>query len=179
MNTSARPDVLFVDSFVDQPDLLFDTLLSTVDWDKRMTARQTACFGRPYNYSHMTYPAVAMHSSLAPVADKLAERLGVNFDNCLLNYYATGDNTMGFHSDDVRDLQPGTGVAIVSLGATRDITYRNIADPQIRCSIPLPAGSMLYMNDAVQEQWVHAIRKQKEAGPRISLTWRALVDAPI
>jgi alkylated DNA repair dioxygenase AlkB len=81
---------------------------------------------------------------------------------------------MGFHSDDTRGLVAGTGVAIVSLGSVRDITYRSKADPSLSYSYPLQPGSLLYMDDAVQQNWVHAIKQQANAGPRISLTFRAI-----
>jgi len=80
---------------------------------------------------------------------------------------------MGFHSDDTTGLLSGTGVAIVSLGSVRDITYRSKTDSTIQKSYSLLPGSLLYMDSEVQENWLHAIKKQKNAGPRISLTWRA------
>ncbi|XZE37224.1 alpha-ketoglutarate-dependent dioxygenase AlkB [Pirellulaceae bacterium SH501] len=103
----------------------------------------------------------------------LEKRLNIQFNNCLLNFYETGDNTMGFHSDETTGLVSGTGVAIVSLGSIRDITYRSKSQPQIQRSFPLRPGSLLYMDDVVRENWTHAIKRQKDAGPRISLTWRA------
>ena len=80
---------------------------------------------------------------------------------------------MGYHSDDTSGLISGTGVAIVSLGSARDITFRNIVDKSIQHSFTLLPCSLLYMDDAVQVLWMDAIKKQTNAGPRISLTWRA------
>ncbi len=148
-------------------------LVSSVAWDNRMTARRTASFGRPYNYSQIEYPETPFPSDLLPLIDMLDARLGVRFNNCLLNYYETGDNTMGFHSDDTAGLFPATGVAIVSLGSVRHITYRSKDKPDIQKSFALQPGSLLYMDDSIQEKWLHAIKRQKDAGPRISLTWRA------
>lgn len=122
----------------------------------------------------MTYEAKPLPATLAEVGDRLATRLGVQFTNCLLNYYETGDNTMGFHSDDTRGLVPGTGVAIVSLGSLRNITFRSVSQRSIRVNYALQPGSLLYMDATVQQNWQHAIPKQPNAGPRISLTWRAI-----
>ena len=36
-------------------------------------------------------------------------------------------------------------------------------------------GALLYMDDVVQENWLHAIPKQKGVGPRISLTFRHII----
>lgn len=174
-NMNAGPPIEIDDAFFPSHEQLFTALVSTVSWDGRMAARRTASFGRPYNYSQIQYPETPIPSILLPLMDALEARLRIRFNNCLLNYYETGDNTMGFHSDDTTGLRPGTGVAIVSLGSVRDITYRSKDDPQTQTSFALQPGSMLYMDAAVQEKWVHAIKKQKDAGPRISLTWRAFL----
>ena len=82
---------------------------------------------------------------------------------------------MGFHSDSEKELVPETGVAIVSLGAERSITYRSRQDKQAQYSYPLPSGSLLYMPPQLQQHWKHAILKQEHTGGRISLTFRVLV----
>ena len=81
---------------------------------------------------------------------------------------------MGFHSDATDELAPGTGVAIVSLGAERSITFQSKPDKQIERSYPLKSGSLLYMSAEVQDSWKHAILKQAETGPKISLTFRQI-----
>ena len=168
-----KPNVLIINEFLPDHQSLFKTLQETVEWDTRMAARYTASYGEPYNYSQITYPAAPMHPALESVATALHQTLEIPFNNCLLNFYQTGDSTMGFHSDDTSKLQLGTGVAIISLGNTRNITYRQKNNHNIRHSFALTPGSMLYMDSAVQDDWMHAIKRQKNAGPRISLTWRA------
>ena len=167
------PEVLIKDNFLAEHAALFDLLRQSILWDESMAVRKTASFGVPYNYAQLSYPAVPMHAALAPVVAKLSAQLGVEFNNCLLNYYESGENTMGFHADDTTGLQELTGVAIVSLGSARKITYRSKIIPTIRHAFNLAPGSLLYMDSVVQETWVHAIRKQRDVGPRISLTWRA------
>ena len=167
------PEVLIKDNFLAEHAALFELLRKTIRWDESMAVRKTASFGVPYNYAQLSYPAVPMHAALAPVVAKLSAQLGVEFNNCLLNYYESGENTMGFHADDTTGLQELTGVAIVSLGSARKITYRSKIIPTIRHAFNLAPGSLLYMDSVVQETWVHAIRKQRDVGPRISLTWRA------
>ncbi len=167
------PEVLIKRDFLTQHAALFELLCTEIRWEESMAVRKTASFGVPYNYAQLSYPAVPMHTALMPVAAKLAAELGIEFNNCLLNFYETGDNTMGFHADDTTGLQQHTGVAIVSLGCERKITYRSKLMPTVRHAFNLAPGSLLYMDCALQETWVHAIRKQRDVGPRISLTWRA------
>ena len=158
----SKPNILIVDDFLAKHASLFSTLRDSVSWDDRMAARRTASFGQPYNYSQIDYSASATHPALIDVASHLQSQLNVEFNNCLLNFYETGDNSMGFHSDDTSGLISGTGVAIVSLGSGRDITFRNIVDKSIQHSFTLLPGSLLYMDDAVQVLWMHAIKKRMQ-----------------
>ncbi|MEK7483115.1 MAG: alpha-ketoglutarate-dependent dioxygenase AlkB, partial [Planctomycetota bacterium] len=95
-------------------------------------------------------------------------------NNCLLNYYLDGNSTMGFHSDSSENLLDGTGVAILSLGSERSITYRSQLDKKVNFFYILKKGMLLYMSTQIQKDWVHAIPKQINAGERISLTFRAI-----
>ncbi|MCA8986229.1 MAG: alpha-ketoglutarate-dependent dioxygenase AlkB [Planctomycetaceae bacterium] len=168
-----RPDIILDHEFLPKHEELFAELMSSVNWDASMKARKTASFGKPYDYSQMSYAATEIPACLVNVVEYLKLRLNILFNNCLLNLYETGQNTMGFHSDDVHNLVPGTGVAIVSLGSERIITFRSMDQSQL-VDFRLSPGSMLYMDSDVQKDWMHAIRKQGDAGPRISLTWRAI-----
>lgn len=168
-----HPNIILTREFFPNPVELFDDLMQVVSWNESMKARKTASFGKPYDYSQMAYESTGLPSCLLPVRNLLAEQLDVPFNNCLLNLYETGQNTMGFHSDETKHLIPETGVAIVSLGSERTITFRSM-DRKVLVDRRLAPGSMLYMGAEVQDHWMHSIRKQDIAGPRISLTWRAV-----
>ena len=165
-----------IEGFVADPEALFERLMAETVWDESMTARKTASFGVPYNFTHINYPAVELPSALEVMSEDIEHELGTLFNNCLMNLYADGSGSMGFHSDDTSCLQPGTGVAIVSLGFERIFTFRRKDDSSIEVSVGLPSGSLLYMDGGVQAEWLHGIRKMDHAGPRISLTWRAFVE---
>lgn len=173
-SVSIEPPITIDHGFYADHAPLFEYLCSSVAWDASMAARKTASFGMPYNYSQMRYAATPIPAPMEPLHRLLCERLGIPFNNCLLNYYETGEKTMGFHSDDTTGLVPRTGVAIVSLGSMRHISFRSIETPSAEVAFPLAPGSLLYMDEAVQKAWTHAIKREKGAGPRISMTWRAV-----
>ena len=139
-----------------------------------MRARKTASFGAPYNYGQMNYPARDFPAQIAAMLPRLETKIGWMPNNCLVNYYADGDSTMGFHADATEILQDATGVAIVSLGDERALTFKNIADKSVKFEQPMPAGSLLLMSAQTQSAWLHGILKQSGAGPRMSLTFRRL-----
>ena len=86
---------------------------------------------------------------------------------------------MGYHYDAIDELAPGTGVAIVSLGATRTLRFRLQDDREIEHPWPLPGGSLLYMPPELQHTWKHGVPRQPGAGPRISLTFRCLRSSDV
>ncbi len=169
-----QPELLQQVDFVADPDALYQTLVSEVVWEEHIKARKTASFGEAYNYSRITYAVTPMHPLLVPLVDHLEATLGFRPNNCLLNFYEDGGSTMGYHSDSTEELAPGTGVAIVSLGAERSITFRSIADSEEKHPYPLQSGSLLFMSQQIQHDWKHAVLKQDNVGGRISLTFRQI-----
>jgi len=168
--------VTYVREFFPEHGALLDRLACEVAWDTRMRARKTASFGAPYNYSGMAYPQVPMRSEIAGIRDALGKRIGFVANNCLVNFYTDGHAKMGFHADSIRELEPGTGVAIVSLGSARTLYFRDIADRARKLARPLAGGSLLYMPAVIQGLWKHGVLPEPGAGPRISLTFRRLAN---
>lgn len=157
---------------------LFARLAAEVVWDDSYRARRVASFGVPYNYSGVVWPEAAMPDRLAPVVAAVAGAVGYEPNNCLANYYPTGDSTMGWHADSTAELEPGTGVSIVSLGAARAISFRKEADRSDVHTLMLESGSLLHITAAMQSTWRHAVlRSEGVSTGRISLTFRRIRDA--
>lgn len=166
--------ITYIEDFLSNADALFDVLKNTVQWDERMTARKTASFGKAYNYSQISYPFQAFPTELTAIVKALDTTLGFEPNNCLINYYLDGNSKMGFHSDQTDILFENTGVAIVSIGATRTLRFRNIADKTLVQNFDLPAGSLIFMTNAVQDKWQHSIPKADTDNGRMSLTFRKI-----
>jgi alkylated DNA repair dioxygenase AlkB len=170
------PPILLKSDFLPDPLELFVRLRDTIAWDERMLARKTASFGVPYDYSQIAYPQADMPPELECVCERIETELRFKPNNCLLNFNPDANASMGFHSDSAEELAPGTGVAIVSLGAVRPIVFRSKADRAVEFSYPLPSGSLLYVTQEMQLDWLHAICKATGSGERISLTFRYIME---
>jgi alkylated DNA repair dioxygenase AlkB len=166
--------ILRIENFIDDPYNLFTNLVNDVDWDERMTARKTASYGKAYNYSQMSYPYQDFLPQLSQIISKLNTVIGFEPNNCLINYYLDGKAKMGFHSDRTDILYPGTGVAIVSVGESRTLRFRNIIDKELFIDYNLSSGSLIYMTQQVQDIWQHAIPASETENGRISLTFRKI-----
>ena len=131
-------------------------------------------YGKAYNYSQMTYPDTPFLPELEKILPSLGEAIGFIPNNCLVNDYPNGSSKMGYHADRTDNLEAGTGIALISLGTTRSLNFRNIKDPQIHLNYELISGSLIYMTGEIQHAWQHAIPKADTAEGRISLTFRRI-----
>lgn len=167
--------VSYREGFLAEHEVLFRWAMDRAPWDDRIRARRTASFGVPYDYAGLTYAAAPFPAELEAVRAAVSRALDFEPNNCLLNCYPDGSARMGWHSDSAMGLAPGSGVAIVSLGAPRALKFRRSARPDERHSLLLAPGSLLYMEERVQREWQHALPRTARPLPRISLTFRHVV----
>ncbi len=153
---------------------LYGQLCEQIAWDERISARKTACYGLAYNYSGLVYEDKPMHDLLIPICNQLQTSLGFQPNSCLINFYADGHSKMGFHSDEIDNLEAGTEIIIISLGVERKLSFRSKANYEERRYYLLPHGSMLHMSQRTQEYWSHAIKRATVTTGRISLTLRRI-----
>jgi hypothetical protein len=163
------------EDFVPDSVDLYADLVASILWDGRMRARKAASFGLAYNYSGIVWPEIPFPESLEAVRERVSLRLRYTVNNCLAHYYPDGSSSMGFHADATDELMPGTGIATVSLGAERTITFRKEADRRSIEEYRLKSGSLLYMCPEMQLAWKHGILAANVvSGGRISLTFRSI-----
>jgi alkylated DNA repair dioxygenase AlkB len=123
-----------------------------------------------YRYSGVRYAPKAWTSALIA----LRQRLQAFGDlNCVLaNYYRSGADSMGWHSDNESELGPQPLIASISLGAARRFCVRNKHSAD-KFELLLEDGSLLIMQGNSQRDWQHALPKSAKVGsPRINLTFR-------
>ncbi|MDW3196533.1 MAG: alpha-ketoglutarate-dependent dioxygenase AlkB [Cytophagales bacterium] len=167
--------ITYIEDFLPNPAALFEKLQTEVAWDERMKARKTASYGKAYNYSQISYPFQEFLPELAEINQLILKALDFEPNNCLINYYLDGKSKMGFHSDQTDILEGQTGVAIVSIGETRTLRFRNINNKEELIDYPLPSGSLIYMSQEMQDEWHHAIPKSDTDQGRMSLTFRKMI----
>ena len=94
------------------------------------------------------------------------------------NLYRDGQDSVAMHGDRVGDLAAGQPIAILSLGAARDMLIQprpgiGGTKPRRSLRIGLAPGSVLVMSHASQRTHLHGIPKSSEpVGPRISIAFR-------
>ena len=129
----------------------------------------------PYTYSGVPRTPHPWIEPLASLRAACETHTGHSFNGALLNLYRTGQDAMGWHSDDEAINGPNPVIASVSLGAERRFDFRHKQTRQI-ISVALPHGSLLVMSGTCQTYWLHRIAKTTRVlQPRINVTFRHLI----
>lgn len=182
-------DVRFYPNFFDESeaDRLLGELTQTTLWRQDQIRlfgrwvdqpRLTAWHGDPgcsYTYSGMTMQPQAWTAELLAIKKRIEPVAGVVFNSVLLNYYRTERDSMGWHSDDEKELGENPVIASVNLGATRRFHFKHKHLKEQKVALDLTAGSLLIMAGATQHFWLHQLPKSaRTLDPRINLTFRII-----
>lgn len=175
-----------------QATALMKALMADIPWTRHrlcicgreVDAPRLSCWmgdpGAMYRYSGTRFVPEPWPEALMPVRDAVSEASGVAFNSVLANLYRGGQDAMGWHSDDERELGPEPVIASLSLGATRRFVLKaRAADADGRFArhvLELPHGSLLVMRGDTQARFRHALpRTVRPVGPRINLTFRQIL----
>ena len=163
---------------------VFAAVLNEVPWESRtitvfgrqhVEPRLTAWFGdegASYSYSGIQLSPRTWTPTLLNLRALCEEYAGTQFNSVLLNLYRDGNDKMGWHADNERELGTEPVIASLSLGATRRFRFRHRATKNV-VACELVHGSLLVMRGLTQTFWVHEVPRQKRiTEPRINLTFR-------
>lgn len=182
-------EVFYFEHFLDNEVAanLYSILLETLDWQQHQVKifgkvlpqpRLTALYAeteKPYTYSGLTLHPLKFSPPLKDLQQKLEKLTGNHFTHCLANLYRTGQDSMGLHSDDEKELGKNPVIASISLGATRKFRFRHKTDKNQKLDLELHSGSLLLMQGSTQHYWKHEIPKtKKQVSSRINLTFRKI-----
>lgn len=182
-------DVLYYNNFLlkEEADHLYQKLLLDLNWQQypirmfgktMLQPRLIAWYGNQgteYTYSQTTLVAEGWNNNLKQIQEALIKHFQLNFNSVLANLYRDGQDSMGWHSDNEKELGTQPIIASISLGTSRMLQFRKKENTKTKASILLESGSLLLMQGNTQENWQHQIAKTKKVKtPRINLTFRMI-----
>ncbi|SDI58680.1 Alkylated DNA repair dioxygenase AlkB [Ferrimonas sediminum] len=127
-----------------------------------------------YRYSGTLLKPQPLPSWLNALMFNVSQHCGTRFNAVLANRYRSGDDKMGWHSDNEPEMGQQPQVAIVSLGAGRPLQLRS-QDHQQQ-DFTMPHGSLLQLLPLAQRQCKHQLPARKRVEQeRISLTFRYII----
>lgn len=132
--------------------------------------------GKQYDYSGIALRPLPWTDLLREVKRRIQDCTDQSFNAVFLNLYRDHNDSMGFHSDDERELGQNPVIASLTFGATRTFLLKHKFNKDLPLvKIPLESGTVLLMKGQTQHNWKHGINKQTApCGPRVNLTFRTL-----
>ena len=131
--------------------------------------------GIEYKYSGKKLQRHNWNETLIDIKEEIESITSFKFNSVLANLYRNGDDSMGLHSDDEKELGINPVIASLSLGESRDIHFKH---KNIKTSLDIPQtnGQLIVMYGQTQKYWKHEIKKTKKfKKPRINLTFRNII----
>jgi alkylated DNA repair dioxygenase AlkB len=129
-----------------------------------------------YSYSGRKMQAQQWNSVLKEIKKDIEKEVSQSFNIVLLNWYRGGNDSMGWHSDDEKELGRNPVIASLNLGAARDFKLRMKNKKDYKANIRLTNASLLIMKGEMQHYWQHHIPKRKKVNKaRINLTFRRII----
>ena len=186
-------DIILDKFFLNQSDAnnLYDRCLNDISWQssaiimfgKKIDVPRLECWygdlGCEYTYSGKSLKRFEFPNFLLNLRMLIEKKVNANFNSVLANLYRDGQDSMGLHADDEKELGNEPVIASISLGENRPIIFQNKKTKE-KVTFDQPHGSLLVMQGKTQDHWKHAINKSKKIDkPRINLTFRNIITTEL
>jgi len=159
-------------------DALFEELAAKVPWraERRKMYDNVVAVPRllAFYAAHDPLPHPVLTEARDALSARYAEELGEPFTTAGLCFYRDGRDSVAWHGDRIgRGARQDTMVAILSVGAPRDLLLRPVGGGGTVVRRPLGHGDLIVMGGSCQRTWEHCVPKTAHAaGPRISVQFR-------
>ncbi len=179
-------ELALISHYLDVADasVVYRTLLNEIDWQEESVflygrslkvPRLVAWYGEPgacYKYSGVTHQPLKWTVTLQRLRRQIERDTEQRFNCVLANYYRDGNDSMGWHGDNERELGPEPDIASLSLGAERIFKMRHNRTRET-LDLNLADGDLLLMGGELQQCWQHSLPKRRRVTEgRINLTFR-------
>ena len=171
----------------EKKDLWFESCLHDLNWETgfikifgktHQIPRLQAWYADneiEYTYSGKKLQRHNWNNLLLEIKEKIENITSFEFNSVLANLYRDGNDSMGLHSDDEKELGKKPVIASLSLGESREIYFKH-KNKKLNLIIPQESGQLMVMHGKTQEYWKHEIKKTKKIKkPRINLTFRNII----
>ncbi|MFI1760475.1 alpha-ketoglutarate-dependent dioxygenase AlkB family protein [Streptomyces sp. NPDC020800] len=159
-------------------DALFEQLAAEVPWRAERRKMYDSVVAVPrllaFYAAHDPLPHPVLDEARAALSAHYAAELGEPFTTAGLCFYRDGRDSVAWHGDRIgRGAREDTMVAILSVGAPRDLLLRPAQGGGTAVRHPLGHGDLVVMGGSCQRTWEHCVPKTARAiGPRISIQFR-------
>jgi len=151
---------------------LFETLQRDLCWEQESMWMYDRTVTVPRLIARLD-PQGAMPPLLQQAVERIEAFLATRFNSVSAQYYRDGSDSVAWHNDHTEELIDRPTIALLSLGATREIQVRTKARPRTAYRCDLEPGSLFVMSGRSQDFYEHHIPKvRRPTTPRISIALR-------
>lgn len=126
-----------------------------------------------YRYSNTLMKSQPLTENLKILLTEVNSKFDTIFNGILINHYINGENYIGPHSDEEKNLS-SIGVVAISYGAERKFRIRDKNTKKIILDVPTKHCHILHMKGKFQNEFTHEIPVEKKIkNERYSLTFRS------
>ena len=116
---------------------LYDDLLININWENErvvmfgkeiITKRKVAFYSDSsiaYRYSSKTKIGLPWNDTLITLKNIAESITKETYNACLLNLYHNGEESMGWHSDNEKEIVTNSSIASLSIGAIRKFSFKH------------------------------------------------------
>ena len=131
------------------------------------------------NYSNINFESKPLTKTLDKIRKKIEKETNSYYNSVLMNFYRTGNDSMGWHSDDENIYNPNAPIASLSLGGSRWMKFKKKTKKGLgkkTLKLRLKTGDLILMKPPTQEMLKHSIPKSStDIEERINLTYRSAI----
>lgn len=158
----------------DQAQALFERLREGAAWHSEQRPMYDRIVDVPRLQATVALEGSDEAYGLRELTAQISTEAPAAYSHVGLNFYRDGRDSVAMHHDRVGYLVEGAPIAILSLGAPREMLIRRQGKGARALRITLEPGSLLVMSHASQFTHEHGIPKTtRPVGPRISCAFRA------
>ncbi|KGJ90231.1 alpha-ketoglutarate-dependent dioxygenase AlkB family protein [Thalassotalea sp. ND16A] len=129
-----------------------------------------------YTYSGLPLQPQPWQNTLLALKADCEHKLGCHFNSVLANYYRNNNDSMGWHSDNEKQLGEQPLIASLSFGQVRRFCLQHKKSGE-KVELNLQSGSLLVMQGDLQSNWQHSLPKSKKnLLGRVNLTFRQIIN---
>jgi alkylated DNA repair dioxygenase AlkB len=134
-----------------------------------------------YSFSGATISAIKtdVPPCLLKIRQYLYEKTGQWYNAVFVNKYRDGQQTIGWHRDDEKDLANGSPIGSLSIGQGRDFIFRRYKQPQVpKHKVHLKDNDLCVMHYPTNRDWEHSLPKRalsSAPGARVNFTFRRMI----
>ena len=134
--------------------------------------------GIKYSYSNNLLETRSWTSLLSDIRAKIELYLDFSFNSVLVNWYRNGEDHVGWHADNERELGEQPFIVSLTFGAERLFEFRHKKSLESG-RLLLRSGTLLIMRPYFQHHWLHSVPIEKSfIEGRINLTFRKVISKP-